>query len=150
MSFGELDPLNACCASLERELDRRRFLTSILLAGIAPATGLDGGQRRFLAGMASHLIPAEAFRLTGVDVAENIEYMLSRGSGERREKILRLLAWSQRISFLYGGDQIAVRAARSRFILMRKMAKALSSLCLVAFWGDERTLQLIENPKGAP
>lgn len=153
MTFTDLDPLDNLfheIEAVERQLNRRRFFSLIVLAGVAPTLGVDGslprGRRRFLAGIAAHLIPPEARARTNVDVAANVEHMLARGSGVRREKILRLLAWSKRVSFLYGGDQIALRAADSRFRLMRKMAKALASLCLVAFWGDESTLALIDNP----
>jgi hypothetical protein len=30
-------------------------------------------------------------------------------------------------------------------MLARKMGRALSSLCLIAFWADERALKLIED-----
>ena len=48
----------------------------------------------------------------------------------------------------YGGPDIVVRARGSRFVLMQKMSKALAAICLVAFWGDERALALIDLPRG--
>jgi hypothetical protein len=135
--FVELD-------SIDRHLSRRKFLKIVVFA--APLRlALDGGDREFLRKVAATLIPPEAVSRTGIDVIANVEHLLQRGSAEHRAKILRLLTWSRRVSFIYGGENVARRARDSRFVLARKMSKALAALCLVAFWGDERALQLIES-----
>ena len=108
--------------------------------------GLGADNRRFLRRVARTLIPDEALARTGIDVVANVEHLLNQGSAEHRAKVLRLLTWAERISFVYGGEKCAIRARGSRFVLVQKMAKALSSLCLVAFWADERALVLIDNP----
>jgi hypothetical protein len=61
--------------------------------------------------------------------------------------VTRFLAWSQRASILYGGENVALNARGSRFVLVRKMGRTLSSLCLIAFWADERALKLVDNPE---
>ncbi len=132
-------------ASLERHLSRRAFFGHALLAVGFTRLVLDHNDREFLGQVARTLIPAEALQQTGIDVVANIEYLLARGSAEHRAKVLRLLAWAKRVSFLYGGEQVALRARTSRFVLVQKMSKALSALCLVAFWGDERTLPLLHS-----
>jgi hypothetical protein len=136
--FVELD-------SIDRHLSRRKFFKIVVLAAAPLRLALDGGDREFLRKVATTLIPPEAFSRTGIDVIANVEHLLQRGSAEHRAKILRLLTWSRRVSFIYGGENVARRARASRFVLARKMSKALSALCLVAFWGDERALQLIES-----
>jgi hypothetical protein len=35
-------------------------------------------------------------------------------------------------------------------MLVRKMGRTLSSLCLIAFWADERALTLIDDAKEKP
>lgn len=129
----------------DRSLSRRAFFLHAIAAVPAISAGLPSGDREFLAKIAGTLIPSDAFKRTGIDVVANIEYLLSRGSAEHRAKIARLLAWSRRVSFLYGGEQVALRARGSRFVLAQKMSRALSALCLVAFWGDERSLVLLDQ-----
>jgi hypothetical protein len=132
--------------SIDRQVSRRAFLKLAALA-VLPHPALDDGDRKFLGGVAATLIPAEAVARTGIDVLANIEHLLTRGSAEHRVKVMRLVAWARRISFVYGGENVAIRTRTSRFVLVQKMGKALSSLCLVAFWGDERALQLIAVPE---
>ena len=147
-----MDPLDTIILeveSVERQLGRRKFLQRLALAAVAPPAALDRGHREFLRRVAATLVPAEWQALTGVDVTANIEHLLARGGALPRARVLRLIAWARRVSFLYGGEKIAVRTRTSRFVLMQKLGKALSSLCLVAFWGDERTLRLIEVPEDA-
>ncbi len=139
------DTLSIELDAIERHLSRRRFLKAVVLASVPVRFAMDDDDREFLRKVAATLIPPEAFSRTGIDVITNIEHLLSRGSAEHRAKILRLLSWSRRVSFLYGGHHVAGRARNSRFVLAQKMSKALSALCLVAFWGDERALQLIET-----
>jgi hypothetical protein len=141
------DTLNAELDSIDRYLSRRGFLKLVVFASVPLHVTLDGGDREFLRKVAATLIPSEAFSRTGIDISANIEYLLARGSVEHRAKVMRLLTWSRRISFLYDGQNIARRAGTSRFVLIRKMSKALSALCLAAFWGDDRALQLIEVPE---
>jgi hypothetical protein len=132
--------------SIERQISRRRFLKLIAFSAMIPPIGLGADNRDFLRRMARTLIPDEALESTGIDVIANVEHLLEQGSAEHRAKVLRLLAWARRISFIYGGEKIAIRGRGSRFVLVQKMAKALSSLCLVAFWADERALRLIDKP----
>ncbi|HYE14493.1 MAG TPA: hypothetical protein VD968_08655 [Pyrinomonadaceae bacterium] len=135
--------------SAERHLSRRGFLFSLAFAAVAlPRLTLDRKDKEFINRVAATLIPAEALRQTGIDVLANVEHMLAQGSADHRRKVLRLLAWSRRVAFLYGGDRVALGARGSRFEVMQKMGKALSSLCLVAFWGDERALSLIDSHGG--
>jgi hypothetical protein len=139
------DPLSVELDSIERHLSRRRFLKIVVFAAAPLRFALDGDDREFLRKVAATLIPPEALSRTGIDVIANIEHLLQRGSAEHRAKILRLLTWSRRVSFIYGGENVARRARDSRFVLAQKMSKALSALCLVSFWGDERALRLIES-----
>jgi hypothetical protein len=141
------DNLTAELDSLDRHLSRRKFLRFIVFASAPLQLTLDDDHHDFLRKIAATLIPPQAFSETGIDVVANIEHLLQRGSLEHRAKILLLLTWSRRVSFLYGGEQVARRARTSRFVLAQKMSKALSVLCLVAFWGDERALRLIEAPE---
>jgi hypothetical protein len=133
--------------SLERLLNRRAFLRYAALVAVVPRLALEQDDREFLRKVAATLIPAEALTRTGIEVVANIDRLLARGSAEHRAKVLRLVAWARRVSFLYGGEQIALRARGSRFTLVQKLGKALSALCLVAFWGDERALRLIAAPE---
>lgn len=133
--------------SLERQLNRRAFLRYAALVAVTPRLALEQDDREFLRKVAATLIPAEALTRTGIEVVANIDRLLARGSAEHRAKVLRLVAWARRVSFLYGGEQIALRARTSRFTLVQKLGKALSALCLVAFWGDERALRLIAAPE---
>lgn len=133
--------------AFDRHLSRRAFfLHTVAAVGFTSAT-LAADDRAFLDQVARTLIPAEVMRQSGVDVVANIEHILARGSAEHRAKIRRLLVWARRVSFLYGGEQVALRARKSRFALVQKMSRALSALCLVAFWGDERTLALLAAPE---
>jgi len=131
--------------SLDRHLSRRKFLKILVFAATPLRLALEGGDREFLRKVAATLISPEALSRTGIDVIANVEHLLLRGSAEHRAKVLRLLTWSRRISFIYGGENVARRARESRFVLVQKLSRALSALCLVSFWGDERSLQLIES-----
>ena len=131
--------------SFERQIGRRRFLGYAALVAVTPHAELEGGDRDFLRKVAATLIPRQAVAETGIDVVANIDRLLARGSAEHRAKVRRLIVWTRRVSFLYGGENVAIRARDSRFALMQKMSKAVSSLCLVAFWGDERAMRLIEG-----
>lgn len=134
--------------SFENQLSRRGFLKLASMTVVFPGLSLEKDDSDFLRRVAATLIPADALKATGVDVAANVEQLLRQGSAEHRKKVLRFLAWSRRASILYGGEKVAINARGSRFMLARKMGRTLSSLCLVAFWADERALVLI-NPAEA-
>ena len=145
--MNDLEILATDLDAFDRHLSRRRFLKYAAMIAVIPSLELDLGDRTFLRKIAETVITPAALRQTGIDVVVNIEHLISRGSAEHRAKVFRLLAWARRVSFLYGGEKIAVRARTSRFTLIQKMSKALSSLCLVAFWGDERAMVLISVPE---
>jgi hypothetical protein len=131
----------------DRHLSRRVFFLHAVVAVSFTNDALAADDCTFLDKVAKTLIPADVLRQTGVDIVANIEHILARGSAEHRAKVRRLIAWARRVSFLYGGEQVALRARTSRFVLVQKMSRALSALCLVAFWGDERTLALLAQPE---
>ncbi|HEY0003513.1 MAG TPA: twin-arginine translocation signal domain-containing protein [Pyrinomonadaceae bacterium] len=135
--------------AFENQLTRRSFLKMASLVAVAPGISLDQDDEQFLRGVTATLIPEEALRATGVDVVANINHLLRQGSAEHRQKVLRFINWSRRASILYGGNRVALNARGSRFILVRKMGRTLSSLCLIAFWADERALRLIHTPTEA-
>jgi len=131
--------------AFETQLSRRSFIGAALLIAVASKTSLGNDDRRFIDAVAATLIPATALQSTGINVGQNIDYLLSKGNADHRQKVTRFLAWSQRASILYGGEKVALNARGSRFMLVRKMGRTLSSLCLVAFWADERALKLIDD-----
>jgi hypothetical protein len=131
--------------SIDRHLSRRKFLKILVFAATPLRLSLEGSDREFLRKVAATLILSDALPRTGIDVIANVEHLLQRGSAEHRAKVLRLLTWSRWVSFIYGGENVARRARDSRFVLVQKLSRALSALCLVSFWGDERSLQLIES-----
>ena len=133
--------------AFETHLSRRSFLGALFLIAVTSKTSLAKDDRRFIDAVAATLIPATALATTGINVGENVDHLLSNGSADHRRKVTRFLAWSQRASILYGGEKVALNARGSRFMLMRKMGRTLSSLCLIAFWADERALKLIEDGK---
>ena len=133
--------------AFENQLSRRTFIGAALLIAVVPKSSLGKHDQRFLDAVAATLIPATALQTTGINVAENVDHLLRSGSADHRRKVTRFLAWAQRASILYGGERVALNARGSRFILVRKMGRTLSSLCLIAFWADERALKLIDDPE---
>jgi hypothetical protein len=133
---------------LERYLSRRGFLKAAALLPVLPHT-FSADDRRFLEGAARAVVPASALNTSGVDIVRNIEHLLERANADHRARVLRALGWARRISFLYGGDAMPLRARGSRFFIIRRLGRAISVVCLVAFWGDERTLMLIKDPEEA-
>lgn len=131
--------------AFETHLTRRSFIGAAILVAVAPKLSLAKDDRQFIDAVAATLIPAAALQTTGINVGENLEHLLSSGSDDHRRKVTRFLAWSQRASILYGGEKVALNARGSRFMLVRKMGRSLSSLCLIAFWADERALKLIDE-----
>lgn len=134
-------------SAFESQLSRRKFLQAASLLLVAPTITLGKDDSQFLRKVAATLIPAQALSSTGINVAENVERMLRSGSADHRQKVIRFLTWSQRASILYGGDKVAINARGSRIMLVRKMGRTLSSLCLIAFWADERAMKLIDQPE---
>jgi len=132
-------------SAFETHLSRRSFIGTALLIAVAPSISLGKDDRQFLERVAATLIPADVLKSTGISVSQNVEHLLRQGSDDHRKKVTRFLAWSQRASILYGGEKVALNARGSRFMLIRKMGRTLSSLCLVAFWADERALKLIAD-----
>ena len=116
-----------------------------MLVAVAAKTSLAKDDRQFIDAVAATLIPAAALQSTGINVGQNVNHLLRSGSADHRRKVTRFLAWSQRASILYGGEKVALNARGSRFMLVRKMGRTLSSLCLIAFWADERALKLIDD-----
>jgi hypothetical protein len=131
--------------AVERCLSRRAFLKAAVLVPVLPG-GFSPDDRRFVEGAVRALIPSTALAAAGVDVAANVEHLLQRANADHRLRVLRALRWARRISFLYGGHLMPLRARGSRFLIVRRLTRALSVACLVAFWGDERTLALIADP----
>jgi hypothetical protein len=131
--------------AFENQLSRRHFIGAALLIAVVPSISLSTESKQFIDAVAATLIPATALQSTGIKVGQNLDLLLSSGSADHRRKVTRFLAWSQRASILYGGEKVALNARGSRFMLVRKMGRTLSSLCLVAFWADERALTLIDN-----
>jgi len=133
--------------AFETQLSRRTFIGAALLIAVVPHISLANDDRQFLDAVAATLIPSTALQSTGINVGQNVEHLLRSGSADHRRKVTRFVAWSQRASILYGGERVALNARGSRFMLVRKMGRTLSSLCLIAFWADERALMLIDDAK---
>lgn len=133
--------------AFETQLSRRSFLGAALLIAVSADISLGNDDRKFIDAVAATLIPATALQSTGINIGENVEHLLRSGSADHRRKVTRFLAWSQRASILYGGEKVALNARGSRFMLVRKMGRTLSSLCLIAFWADERALKLVDDPE---
>ena len=136
--------------AFESQLSRRRFIGAALLIAVASKTSLAKDDQHFIDAVAATLIPATALQSTGINVGQNVDHLLRNGSADHRRKVTRFLAWSQRASILYGGEKVALNARGSRFMLVRKMGRTLSSLCLIAFWADERALKLIDYEEVKP
>ena len=111
---------------------------------------LSGTERRFLEAVIHVVIPPAAIATTHVDALANIENMLAEASADHRANVIRLVQWCRRVSWLYGGARMPLQARRSRLVLVQKLGHALSALCLVAFWGDERALGLADDPSATP
>ena len=133
--------------AFETQLSRRSFMGAALLIAVVPNISLGKNDQQFLDAVAATLIPPMALKSTGINVAENVEHLLRNGSAEHRRKVTRFLTWAQRASIFYGDEKVALKARGSRFMLVRKMGRTLSSLCLIAFWADERALKLINDPE---
>jgi hypothetical protein len=102
---------------------------------------------RFLRAVTRALITPAAYDAAHIDIVANMERLLDRANEANRTNVLRLVRWCRRIAFLYGGPQLPARGVQSRFIPIQKLARALSSLCLLAFWGDEAAIALLDAPE---
>ena len=131
--------------AFETQLSRRSFMGTALLIAVVPNISLGKNDQQFLDAVAATLIPPMALKSTGINVGENVEHLLRNGSADHRRKVTRFLTWAQRASIFYGDEKVALKARGSRFMLVRKMGRTLSSLCLIAFWADERALKLIND-----
>jgi len=107
---------------------------------------LSNADRRFLDELSRALIPPSARGEIDVDVVANIDRMLGRANARHRMNVLRLVRWARRLSFFYGGASLPARAAQSRLVPVQRLARAVSSLCLVAFWADDHARILIDQP----
>lgn len=145
--MSSLDQILQEISAFENQLNRRTFIKSAAFLVAAPNIDLQLDDRKFLDRVAATLLPAKALETTGISVADNVAYLLNQGSTDHRAKVLRFLSWSQRASIIYGGEKVAINARGSRFMLVRKMGRTLSSLCLIAFWADERAMNLIDHPE---
>jgi len=143
--MGPLEQILQEITTFETQLSRRRFIGVALLIAVVPGNSLSKDEQRFVDAVAATLIPATALQSTGINVGQNVDHLLRSGSADHRRKVTRFLAWSQRASIFYGGENVALNARGSRFMLVRKMGRTLSSLCLIAFWADERAQKLIDN-----
>ena len=107
---------------------------------------LTSADRRFLDELSRVLIPPSARGAADVDVVANIDRMIGRANARHRTNVLRLVRWARRLSLFYGGASLPLRAARSRLVPVQRLGRAVSSLCLVAFWADDRARALIDEP----
>ena len=111
---------------------------------LSPADG------RFLEAVTRALVTPVTYDSAQIDIVANVERLLGRANENNRTNVLRLVKWCRRIAFFYGGPLLPARAACSRFIAIQRLARALSSLCLLAFWGDDAALALINSPDRIP
>jgi hypothetical protein len=105
---------------------------------------------RFLRAITRVLVTPATYDNTRIDIVANLERLLERANEGNRANVLRLVKWCRRIAFFYGGPLLPARAARSRLVAIQRLARALSSLCLLAFWGDDAALTLIGSPERIP
>jgi len=108
---------------------------------LSPADG------QFLRAVTRALVTPAAYDEAHIDVVANLERLIGRANAGNRANVLRLVRWCRRIAFVYGGPVLPARAARSKFVPVQRLARALSSLCLLAFWGDEAAHALIDSPE---
>jgi hypothetical protein len=132
--------------SVTRDLNRRTFLKHAVVMFVVPSGALEHDDERFFRAVTATLVPATALRQTGIDPVANLRHLLGRSRADQRERIGALIRAVRRVSFLYGGDRVAVEGRESRFVLMQKASRAMASLCLLCVWGDPRSLVLVDDP----
>jgi hypothetical protein len=131
-----------------RDLNRRTFLKGVAAAFVMPSGTLAEDDERFFRRVTATLLPDMDLRRTGIDPVENLRHLLERTRADHRQRIGTLISGVRRVSFFYGGDQVALRGRRSRFVLIQKASRALASLCLLCVWGDPRSFALVDDPGG--
>jgi hypothetical protein len=134
--------------SVSRDLDRRTFLKYAAAVFLVPSgmLELEHDDERFFQAVTATLVPVDSLRQTGIDPVVNLRHLLERSSADHRRRIGRLIRGVRRVSFLYGGDHVALHGRASRFVLMQKASRALASLCLLCVWGDPRSFALVDDP----
>jgi hypothetical protein len=130
-----------------RDLNRRTFLKSVAATFVMPSGPFAKDDERFFRLVTATLIAESDLRRTGIDPVENLRHLLERTRHDHRQRISTLISGVRRVSFLYGGEQVALRGRTSRFVLMQKASRALSSLCLLCVWGDPRSFALVDDPE---
>jgi hypothetical protein len=131
-----------------RDLNRRTFLKGVAAAFVVPSGPLVEDDERFFRRVTVTLVPEVDLRRTGIDPVGNLRHLLQRTRADHRQRISSLISGVRRVSFLYGGAQVALRGRESRFVLMQKASRALASLCLLCVWGDPRSLAFVDDPGG--
>lgn len=102
------------------------------------AATLSRRDRRYLARV-SLLVLGDRLTQSGIDPVANVERMLQAASADHRAAVVRLVRWSRRLGWLFGGTRTIVRGRWLPFVSLRRLTHALAALCLTAFYGDERT-----------
>jgi hypothetical protein len=102
---------------------------------------------RFLRAVTRSLVTPAAYDAAHIDIVANLERVMERANDANRANVLRLVRWCRRIALVYGGPLLPARGAGSSVVAVQRLARALSSLCLLAFWGDEAAHALIESPE---
>jgi hypothetical protein len=133
--------------AVSRDLNRRAFLKTIGAAFVVPTGTLEPDDERFFRAVTGTLVSPALLRQTGIDPVANLRHLLERSRADHRERLGTLIRGVRRVSFLYGGPQVALHGRASRFLLMQKASRALASLCLLSVWGDSRSLALIDDPR---
>jgi hypothetical protein len=129
-----------------RDLSRRTFLKGVAATFVMPSGTFAKDDERFFRRVTATLIAESDLRRTGIDPVENLRHLLERSRADHRQRISTLISGLHRVSFLYGGEQVALRGRTSRFVLMQKASRALASLCLLCVWGDPRSFALVDEP----
>ena len=132
--------------AIGRDLNRRTFLKGVAATFVVPSAPFGEDDERFFRRVTGTLITTSDLRRTGIDPVENLRHLLARTQAGHRQRISRLISGVRRVSFLYGGEQVALRGRTSRFVLMQKASRALASLCMLCVWGDPRSFALVDDP----
>jgi hypothetical protein len=100
------------------DLNRRTFVNGVAATFVMPSAPFGEDDERFFRRVTATLITASDLRRTGIDPVENLRHLLERTQASHRQRISRLISGVRRVSFLYGGAQVALRGRTSRFELM--------------------------------
>jgi hypothetical protein len=107
---------------------------------------LSDADGRFLRGVTRVLVTPAVYDAAHIDIVANLERVMERANDANRANVLRLVRWCRRIACVYGGPLLPARGAASSVVVVQRLARALSSLCLLAFWGDDAALALMDSP----